>query len=194
MAARNDTEMRVRQTRAWLRDVIIGHQFCPFAKREYDADRIHYAVIEVKSLEALIEQVLTHCAALDKDISRETTLLIFPLGLSDFEDYLDVLDLANAQLCEQGYEGVYQFASFHPEYRFEGAEDRDPANYTNRSPYPMIHILREASVEAAVKTHPNAEAIPQRNIDLARSLGLKLMKQQLDQCYDVDGKSRGGDA
>ena len=182
MTARCDHEAFLRRTKAWLRDVIIAHTFCPFAKREDEMDRIHYAVIDAKDVDTLIDQMLTHCAALDKYSGRETTLLIFPLGLSDFEDYLDVLDLANAQLSEQGYEGVYQLASFHPDYRFEGAPHDDPANYTNRSPHPMIHILREASVEAAVKMHPNAEAIPARNVDYARGLGLTAMQDLLARC------------
>ena len=185
MTARINHETFVRRTKAWLRNVIIAHTFCPFAKREDDMDRIHYAVIDAKDVEALIDQILTHCAALDKYSGRETTLLIFPLGLSDFEDYLDVLDVANEALKASGYEGVYQLASFHPDYRFDGAPEDDPANYTNRSPYPMIHILREASVEAAVKAHPNAQGIPARNIEHAQDLGLEAMRHLLSQCYDA---------
>jgi len=86
-------------------------------------------------------------------------------------------------LKEQGYEGIYQLASFHPEYRFEGVELNDPANYTNRSPYPMIHILREASVEQALEKYPNPEKIPERNIQLIQGLGFGVMKELLAECY-----------
>ena len=127
---------------------------------------------------------MLECMALDGDANRETSLLIFPKTLSDFEDYLDMLDIATALFKEQGYEGIYQLASFHPEYRFEGSEPGDPANYTNRSPYPMLHILREASVEQALKTYPDSEKIPQRNIEVMQNLGLKVMQKLLKGCYN----------
>jgi len=151
----------IRQTQKWLSTVVIAHNLCPFAKREFENDRIYYAVIEAQGLEAQLEQVILECAALDINADRETSLLIFPNALFDFGDYLDMLDLATALFKEQGYEGIYQLASFHPEYCFEGAKPDDPANYTNRSPYPMLHILRETSVEQALKTYPNSEKIPQ---------------------------------
>jgi len=172
----------IEQTKKWLSTVVIAHNLCPFAKREYDNDRIHYAVIEADSLEAQLEQVVLECAALDINADRETSLLIFPKTLSDFEEYLDILDIATALLIEQGYEGIYQLASFHPDHLFEGAEPDDPANYTNRSPYPMLHVLREASVEQALKTYPNPEQIPKRNIELTRRLGLEVMQKLGKNC------------
>jgi len=129
----------IRQTKKWLSTVVIAHGLCPFAKREFDNDHIHYMVIETQGLEAQLEQVVLECAALDINSHRETSLLIFPKTFADFEDYLNMLDLATALLKAQGYEGIYQLASFHPEYCFEDAGLDDPANYTNRSPYPMLH-------------------------------------------------------
>ena len=126
--------------------------------------------------------LLAECASLDKDDTRETSLLIFPSTFSYFKDFLDGLTLANDLLKEQGYEGIYQLASFHPQYRFKGAGRNDPANYTNRSPYPIFHILREASLEAALKNYPNPEQIPQRNIELTRRLGLEVMRAGLASC------------
>lgn len=178
-----DQNTLIQHTQKWLLTVIIEHRFCPFAKPEYDNDRIHCEVIETTNLQSQLEQILKHCAALDKDGDRETSLLIFPSGLSDFEDYLDMLDIANALLKAEGYEGIYQLASFHPDYCFEGASLNDASNYTNRSPYPIVHILRESSVETALENYPNPEIIPQRNIELTKSLGLKVMQELLAACY-----------
>lgn len=173
----------INQTKKWLSNVIIKHTLCPFAKREHDNGRIHYEVIETADTHSQLEQIAAQCAVLDTDANKETSLLIFPLGLSEFEDYLDMLDIAAALLKTQGYEGVYQLASFHPGYCFAGASGDDPSNYTNRSPYPMVHILREASVEAALKNYPNPEKIPERNIQLTQELGLKVMRASLAECY-----------
>ncbi len=178
-----DNSTLINQTKKWLSTVIIEHTLCPFAKREYDNDRIHYAVIETANLHDQLEQVLLECDALGRDAKRETSLLIFPVGLSDFEDYLDMLELANALLKDQGYEGVYQLASFHPNYCFASSSLDDPSNYTNRSPYPMLHILREASLETAIENFPGTDKIPERNIQLTQGLGLKVMKELLAGCY-----------
>lgn len=179
-----DKQALINHTKKWLSSVVIAHKLCPFAKREYETDRIHYDVIHAPDFESQLTQILAQCAALDKNPSRETTLLIFPTSLSDFEDYLDVLETANACLKDQGYEGIYQLASFHPNYRFEGTQDNDPSNYTNRSPYPMLHILREASLETALSNYPNPENIPKRNVKLTQDLGLKTLRAWLAACYD----------
>ncbi len=178
-----DHSTLINQTQKWLETVIIGQGFCPFAKREHDLSRIHYAVISAADVQSQLACLILECAALDKYIKRETSLLIFPTALSDFESYLDLLEMATALLKTQGYEGIYQLASFHPKYRFEGAPHDDPANYTNRSPYPMLHILRESSVELAVKNHPNPENIPDRNIALTQALGLQAMTKLLASCF-----------
>lgn len=178
-----DNTALIYHTQKWLSSVIIKQGLCPFAKREHDNNRIHYAVIETADLHTQLDSMLAECAALDTDENRETSLLILPKGLSDFGDYLDMLDIAAALLKTQGYEGVYQLASFHPQYCFAGAKRDDPSNYTNRSPYPMLHILREASVELAVSNYPNPENIPARNIKLTQSLGLKTMQALLEDCY-----------
>ena len=172
----------IAQTKKWLSTIVIGHGLCPFAKSEFDNNRIHYAVIDGRDLESQMAALLAEFVALDKDKARETSLLIFPSAFSDFEDYLDGLALANAVLKDAGYESIYQLASFHPDYLFEGAVEDDAANYTNRSPYPVFHILREASLEAALKSYPNPEQIPQRNIELARRLGLEVMRASLASC------------
>ena len=109
--------------------------------------------------------------------------LLYAHAFSDFNDYLDFFYMAECLLADEGYEGMYQLASFHPDYCFNDAPADDPANYTNRSPYPMVHILREHSLTKAIDQHPNAEEIPERNIALTRQLGLEAMQQLLDSCY-----------
>ena len=177
-----DKTSPIDQTRKWLSSVIIAHDLCPFASREFEAGRIHYELITAGDMQGQLEAIIMACAALDKQPQRETSLLVFPKGLDVFEDYLDLLDLANGLLEQQGYEGTYQLASFHPAYRFADAALDDPANFTNRSPYPLVHILREASVEAALKTYPNPENIPDRNIQLMQGLGLSAVKASLAAC------------
>jgi len=179
----SDINLIIKQTQNWLENVIIKHSICPFAKREFDKQSIHYKVIERTDLQSQLEQLVLQCEILDRDAKRETTLLIFPKGLNDFEDYLDVLEIATELLHKQGYEGIYQLASFHPHYLFEGAAIDDPSNYTNRSPHPMLHILREASVEKSLISYPNPENIPERNIQLTEKLGIKTMKKLLSDCY-----------
>ena len=125
---------------------------------------------------------MIECQRLDKDESIETTLLIFPMAFTIFDDFLLLTELAEQLLLEQKYEGVYQIASFHPEYQFADAPTDDPANFTNRSVYPMLHLLREDRVELAIKNHPNAEGIPERNIMFAREKGLAYMKKLRDTC------------
>ena len=115
----------------------------------------------------------------------ETTLIIFPNHFADFEDYLDLVDLVEDLSVEQGYEGVYQIASFHPEYCFAGAEEEDPANYTNRSPYPMLHLLREESITRAVEHYKDPEGIPERNMAFAKKKGLQYMQLLRAACLEI---------
>lgn len=173
----------IDQTKKWLSTVVIEHTLCPFAKREFDTDRIHYDVIAATEIQVQLEHIIMHCAALDQDPTIETSLLIFPTTLYSFEDYLEMFDIAKALLKAQKYEGIYQLASFHPDYCFEGLPTNDPSHYTNRSPYPMVHILREASLEAALKNYPNPEKIPERNIELTQAIGLTVMQKLLAECY-----------
>lgn len=176
------TDIEIQQVQQWLKQVIIGFNFCPFAKREFDQGSIRYSVIRHGQLEQCLQSLIDECILLDQETDIETGLLIFPDAFTAFDDFLDFVDLANALLLEQGYEGIYQLANFHPDYCFEGSDDNDAANYTNRAPYPMLHIIREASLEAALENYPNPEAIPERNIALARKTGLEKMQQLLASC------------
>jgi uncharacterized protein len=160
------------QTRHWLQTVVIAHNFCPFAKRELLQDRVRFVEIGSSHIDEVLTQVMEQCRHLDAEAGTETSLLLLTGGFADFEDYLDLCELAEALLAEYGYEGVYQIASFHPEYCFADASPDDSANFTNRSPYPILHLLREASLDQAIDNHPNIEGIPETNMQLARAKGL----------------------
>jgi hypothetical protein len=176
----------IATTQNWLKTIIIAYNICPFAKRELERGSIRFSINHDTEIQSCLLDLMVECDRLDTDSSIETTLLIYGSTFTAFDDYLDFLELAETLLIEQGYEGVYQLASFHPAYRFEGAEPDDPANYTNRSPYPMLHLLRETSIERAVATYPHPENIPQRNIELTRELGLAKMQALLAACYPLD--------
>ena len=137
-----DHETCVRRTRRWVEEVIVAHSFCPFARREVERQSIRYTVSPESQVAGALEVLIDECLQLDRDSCIETTLLIYPQGFDVFEDYLDFAALAEALLVEQGYEGIYQLATFHPDYRFADAPEDDPANYTNRSPCPVLHIIR----------------------------------------------------
>lgn len=166
-------------TRQWIETVVVGMNFCPFANRELHRNTVRFITSPELDIESVLLQLIDECIHLDADDGTQTTLLILPEGFADFDDYLDLAGLAEDLLADRGYEGVYQVASFHPDYRFADADADDPANYTNRSPYPMLHLLREDGLEAAIASYPDPDAIPENNIAKARALGsdywLKLM-------------------
>ena len=166
----------IKATRYWLEHTVIGFNFCPFAKREFVRQSIRYWVSDADKIEQALEDLLTSISELEQDASIETTLVILPKGFADFEDYLDLLDMANELLAMQELEGVFQLASFHPDYCFEGQLKHDPANYTNRSPYPMLHLLREASIEMALEFVDDPDSIPERNVELAREKGAEVFQ------------------
>lgn len=176
----------IAATRSWLENIVIGYNICPFAKREFDRNSIRFEVETQTEIEACLLNLIAECERLDSDETIETTLLIYANAFGSFDDYLDFLELAQALLEAQNYEGVYQLASFHPQYCFEDSNDDDPANYTNRSPYPMLHLLRESSLERALVNYPNPETIPENNIHLTRRLGLQKMQASLAACYSHD--------
>jgi uncharacterized protein len=165
----------VAATRHWLEKAVIGLNLCPFAKPVHARERIRYVVSQAETPEALladlIEELQILSAAEPEEV--ETTLLIHPGVLSDFLDYNDFLGVAEEAVADLGLEGVIQVASFHPQYQFAGTEPDDVTNYTNRSPYPTLHLLREASVERAVASVPDTAEIYQRNMETLRRLGLE---------------------
>ncbi len=174
------TKKIINKTKKWLTSFIIPYNICPFARQAYEQKGIYYSVVELKKIDQCLEAVFTEYQRLDIHQKIETTLIIFPHQFPLFIDYLDFLDLAQSLLIDQNYEGIYQLASFHPYYCFEGEAISDPANYTNRSPYPMLHLIRESSLEQALQSYPNPELIPERNIKLTRELGLQKIQAILN--------------
>ncbi len=163
----------IAATRKWLETDVIGLNLCPFAREVHVAGRIRYAVSTAQTAPALradlIDELLL-LRTLDPAVT-DTTLLIHPQVLGDFLEYNDFLDVADDVVRELGLEGELQIASFHPRYQFADTEPDDVTNRTNRSPYPTLHLLRDASVERALADYPDADQIPQRNIETLRRLG-----------------------
>lgn len=165
--------------------MVIGCNFCPFAAKAMLRKSIRYVVLQDITLESSLEQFLEELHYLDRTDDIETTFIIFPNDFAVFEQYLDLVGFAEDLASDQDYDGVYQIASFHPDYCFAGAGNDDPANYTNRSIYPMLHILREDSITLAVDNFHDPEGIPQRNIDFAKEKGLKYMQMLRAACMDA---------
>lgn len=166
-------EQVIAATRIWLERAVIGQQLCPFAAQPYSNDRVRYCVSEQRSIVGLLEDLYRELQVLrDADpLQCETTLLIHPQVLTDFRDYNDFLDECDASVAELGLEGELQVASFHPKYQFAGTSEQDITNFTNRSPYPMLHLLREASVTRAAASFPGIDEIGPRNMETLRRLG-----------------------
>ncbi len=169
----------IEHTQQWIEAIVVGLNFCPFAKRELRKHAVRFVLNENGDLQEGLEQLVAECEFLDAHPETETTLLILPNGFEDFLHYLDLTQLAEDLLTEQGYEGVYQVASFHPEYCFADADTDDAANYTNRSPYPMLHLLREASLDIAIDNFPDIDSIPETNMQKARSMGAHYFQNML---------------
>ncbi len=163
----------VTATRLWLERAVIGLNLCPFAKAEHARNRIRYVVSEATSEEALLADLQRELLFLaDADPAQcETTLLIHPHLLADFLDYNDFLGVAEALVEDLELEGILQVASFHPQYQFADAAPDDITNYTNRSPWPTLHLLREASIEKAMDAFPDAAEIFERNKQTLQALG-----------------------
>jgi hypothetical protein len=160
--------------REWIEKAVIGLNLCPFAKAVYVKNQVRFVVSHAPHLDGLLEDLdreLDVLAAADPE-DIDTTLLIHPTLLPDFLDFNDFMQLAEAAVDEHGLEGVIQIASFHPHFQFEGTEPDDLGNYTNRAPFPTLHLLREASIERAVAAFPEAETIYARNIETLNTLGL----------------------
>jgi uncharacterized protein len=177
-----DEEKIISQTKKWITDVVVGCNFCPFAAREIKRGSIQYEVLFDANSETTLQAVVKIFNLLDADETIETALLILPHAYDSFINYLDIVDKAEYLLEKENYEGIYQIASFHPQYLFAGTANIDPSNYTNRSPYPMLHFLREESVSRAVDTHPNIDDVPEQNIMFTQEKGLRYMQELLGAC------------
>jgi uncharacterized protein len=176
-----DKQSVIEETRHWIANMVIGLNLCPFAQRVFDAGRIRYTVSDAISAKALAKALADELKVLRSTpiTEIETTILIHPNALQDFFEYNEFLDVADRMITEVGLEGAIQIASFHPEYQFAETDVDAVENYTNRSPYPMLHLLREASITQAAKDPDEVDAIPLRNIETLRNLGLAAILERL---------------
>jgi len=167
-----EAEQIVADTQRWLERAVIGLNLCPFAKAVHVKQQVRYVVSAATDEETLLADLLHELRLLaDSDADRiETTLLIHPCVLGDFLDYNEFLDVADAAVSELDLDGVLQVASFHPAYQFADSQPDDIENFSNRAPYPTLHLLREESVAKAVAAFPDAAHVYERNIDTLRKL------------------------
>jgi len=170
----NDEDV-IAAMRNWIEKAVIGLNLCPFAKAVYVKNQVRFVVSHAPHLDGFLEDLdreLDFLAAADPE-AVDTTLLIHPTLLPDFLDFNDFMQLADAAVDEHELDGVIQLASFHPAFQFEGTAPDDIGNFTNRAPFPTLHLLREASIERAVAAFPEAETIYQRNIETLKKLGIE---------------------
>ena len=168
-----DDEQIIAATRNWLDKAVIGLNLCPFAKAVQVKGQVRYVVSSATTPEALVEQLmdeLQHLSDTDPEVT-DTTLLIHPFVLGDFLDYNEFLDVADAVVEDMQLDGEIQVASFHPLYQFADTDINDIGNFTNRAPYPILHLLREESIERAVEAFPEASEIFDKNIETMNKLG-----------------------
>lgn len=181
-------EKVVEVTKGWVNDFVVRMNLCPFARRELEANSVRFFVSKAETEEQLLVDLQAELDLLVADESVETTLLIHPAVLQSFYDYNQFLDYADSLLVKLDLEGVIQIASFHPDYQFADTGPDDVENYTNRSPYPMLHLIREESLERAVAHYPDPEQIPERNIVMMKQLGREKVQRLFQQCLSPSKK------
>lgn len=165
-----------------MESFVVEQNLCPFAKRELVNGRVRFAVTPATTEEELLLALHDELQILNADASVETTLLIHPGVLQGFGDYNQFLSAAEELLVQLELEGTYQIASFHPDYQFAGTDPDDAENYSNRSPYPLLHVLREESVERAIGEYPDIDQIPERNIEQLNRLGKSKLQALWQAC------------
>lgn len=166
-------------TRRWVSETVIGLNLCPFARRELVKERVRFVATDAGSEEGLLKALQDELVHLNEHPEVETTLLVHPGVLRDFAEYNEFLAAADGLLEYLELDGIYQIASFHPDYQFGGTGPDDAENYTNRSPYAMLHLLREESLERVIAGYPGTELIPGQNIELMNRLGAEEMRRRL---------------
>ena len=174
----------INTVQRWVETFVVELNVCPFAKREVVKNRVRYCVSQADTPELLTVDLEHELNRLKENDAIETSLLIHPSVLQDFYDYNDYLHTANTLVSNMGLDGVFQVASFHPNFQFAGTEAADAENYTNRSPYPILHLLREKSLTVAIDAYPDADDIPKNNIKLMNELGGEYLQNILKQCFN----------
>jgi hypothetical protein len=177
--------------RSWVEDFVVAEQLCPFARQPLASGKIRFAVSAAESEAALIAALAEELQRLLQTAEIETTLLIHPCVLNDFPTYNQFLDDVDELLRRLDLEGVVQVASFHPDYQFAGTNADDAENYSNRSPYPLLHLLREESIEVAVEAHPDIDAVPERNIQHLSQIGADELQRRQEHWCKNSGTAAG---
>ena len=174
----------ISRVKCWLEKLVIGEGLCPFARQPYNAGAVRFVVTNARDEAALLEALLSELLYLRNTPMEEseTSLLILPYMLADFLDYNDFLDLVDGLLEQEQMLGEFQVASMHPDYQFADTDFDDAQNYTNRSPYPILHLIREESLERVLAAFPNPEMIPERNIRHMQQLGIEHISSLLAEC------------
>ncbi len=169
----------------WLTTIVIGLNFCPFARKPFESDLVRIICEEVTEEDAILELVLAELIKLEESKASEieTTLIVLPKAFPDFNDFNSLLFVLNNVLELEGFEGVFQIASFHPAYQFAGTDVTDVENYTNRAPYPILHLLREDSLTQALEQHPDPDGIPDNNITKLQSFSTTQIKDYFSYLY-----------
>jgi len=175
----------VSATKQWLEEIIIGLNFCPFAKKEFVNNTIHYHQSSLEQVKPALKELLAQCVYLQQHDDIETTLIIFSDGFRSFNRYLDLVDYANDLLIDSGFEGIFQLATMHPEYCFADDDFDAASNFTNRSPYPMLHIIREASMAKVLNVYKDPEQIPENNMMLAEQKGSHFFQKILTKIHQT---------
>jgi uncharacterized protein len=179
------TEKAIAQTINWINKVVIGCNFCPFAAKVVNDNKVKYSVEESNSPSICLDSFLKELLYLDANLTTETSFLIFTNAFKNFDAYLQFVSKAESLLKKNMYSGIYQVASFHPNYLFADSKEEDAENYTNRSIYPMVHLLRESSIDKAVEFYTTTHSIPEKNIAFAKQKGELYMKMLRDSCFST---------
>ena len=162
--------MHLEKTKIWVADFVIAHSLCPFAATPFRKGEIRFLLSKAEEAEEILAELIMETEILSQSEKSSTSLLVIPTLLADFEDYLDLFAAAEDLFAEMGLDANWQLVSFHPDYLFANTTADDPANATNQSPFPLIHLLNREDVRKAISSHPDVHSIANRNIDLLRSM------------------------
>jgi hypothetical protein len=177
-----DPNAITRSIENWVNKMVIGYQLCPFAANEWRNGRVRISVSQAETSNELLQHLRDEIERIIKNENIETTLVVHPYVLTEFDDFNDFLDLTDQLVETLHLNGVLQWASFHPDYQFANSEPTDPENYTNRSPYPVLQILREESLSRAIDRHPDIDQVPIDNMELMREIGCEKLEIILKEC------------
>ena len=191
-----DSATVTEHTRQWLEKAVIGLNLCPFAKAPHVKNLVRISVSQARHLDGFLEDLDLELQLLGDTPAKEleTTLLVHPTLFPDFDTFNQMLDIADAAVVDNGLEGIVQIAPFHPDFQFEGTDSDDIGNYTNRSPYPTLHLIREDSIAKAAQAFPDASAIFERNIALLEKMGHEGWdKLDIPRCPFDHGKTKASE-